>query len=38
MLDALFWWTGLTVWLIIIFGIVATLYIDARDRAILNRP
>ena len=36
-LDALFWWTGLVVWLIILFGWASILYIDARDRAIINR-
>jgi hypothetical protein len=38
MLDALFWWTGLIVWIIVVFGVVSTLYIGARDRAVINRP
>ena len=37
MLDALFWWTGLIVWLVILFGAVSTIIIDAHDRSILNR-
>jgi hypothetical protein len=37
MLDALFWWTGLIVWIIIIFGLASNLYINARDQAIINR-
>ncbi len=35
--DALFWWTGLIVWLVILFGVVSTILIDVHDRSILNR-
>ena len=37
MLDALFWWTGMIVWIVILFGALSTIIIDAHDRSILNR-
>jgi hypothetical protein len=29
MIDALFWYTGLAAWVLIVFGCVSTLVIDA---------
>jgi hypothetical protein len=37
MIDALFWYTGLAVWVFIVFGCVSTLLIEAHDRTILNQ-
>jgi hypothetical protein len=34
MIDALFWYTGLAAWVLIVFGCVSTLVIDAQDRAL----
>jgi hypothetical protein len=37
MIDALFWYTGLVAWILIVFGVVSTLVIEAHDRSILQR-
>ena len=37
MLDALFWWTGLIVSIVILFGALSTIIIDAHDRSISKR-
>jgi hypothetical protein len=37
MLDALFWYTGLVVWILILFAFVSTLLIDAHDRSVRKR-
>jgi hypothetical protein len=37
MLDALFWYTGLVVWILILFALVSALLIVAHDRSVLNR-
>jgi hypothetical protein len=37
MIDALFWYTGLAAWVLIVFGSVSTLVIDAHDRSVLRR-
>jgi hypothetical protein len=37
MLGALFWYTGLVVWILIVFGAVSTILIDAHDRSVLKR-
>jgi hypothetical protein len=37
MLDALFWYTGMVVWMFIVFGWLSMLYCVARDRAVLKR-
>jgi len=37
MLDALFWYTGPIVWVLMVFGCVSTLAIEAHDRSILRR-
>jgi hypothetical protein len=37
MIDALFWYTGLLTWALIVFGCLATLLIDAHDRSVLRR-
>lgn len=37
MLDALFWYTGVVVWMLIIFGCISMLLIDAHDRSIMKR-
>jgi hypothetical protein len=37
MIDALFWYTGLAAWILIVFGVVSTLVVDAHDRKVLGR-
>jgi hypothetical protein len=37
MIDALFWYTGLIAWGLIVFGCIATLAIEAHDRSVLRR-
>jgi hypothetical protein len=37
MIDALFWYTGLVAWALIMLGVVATLAIEAHDRSIARR-
>ncbi len=37
MIDALFWYTGLVVWILIVFGAVSTLVVEAHDRSVLTR-
>ena len=37
MIDALFWYTGLIAWLLIVFGVVSTLVVEAHDRKVLER-
>jgi len=37
MLDAVVWYTSLVVWVLIVFGCVSTILIDAHDRSILKR-
>jgi hypothetical protein len=37
MIDALFWYTGLAAWIVIAFGVVSTLVIEAHDRSVLRR-
>ena len=37
MIDALFWYTGLAAWIIVAFGVVSTLVIEAHDRSVLRR-
>jgi hypothetical protein len=37
MIDALFWYTGLAAWIIIAFGVVSTLIVEAHDRSVLRR-
>jgi hypothetical protein len=36
MLDAVFWYTGLVVWILVIIGCVATALIEAHGRSILK--
>jgi hypothetical protein len=36
MIDALFWYTGLVAWILIVFGVVSTLVIDAHDRSVMR--
>jgi hypothetical protein len=36
MIDALFWYTGLAVWVLIVFGCVSTLLIEAHDRSVMR--
>jgi hypothetical protein len=36
MIDALFWYTGLAVWVLIVFGCVSTLVIEAHDRSVMR--
>ena len=37
MIDALFWYTGLIAWILIVFGVVSTLVVEAHDRKVLDR-
>jgi hypothetical protein len=37
MIDALFWYAGLVAWILIVFGVVSTLAIEAHDRSVLKR-
>jgi hypothetical protein len=37
MIDALFWYTGLIAWILIVFGVVSTLAVEAHDRKVLER-
>jgi hypothetical protein len=37
MLDALFWYTGLVVWILIVFGCVSTLAVEAHDWSVMRR-
>ena len=37
MFDALFWYTGLAAWILIVFGWVSTLAIEAHDRSVMGR-
>jgi hypothetical protein len=37
MIDALFWYTGLAAWILIVFGCVSTLAIEALDRSVMRR-
>jgi len=37
MIDALFWYSGLIVWILIVFGCVSSLVIDAHDRSVMKR-
>jgi hypothetical protein len=37
MIDVLFWYTGLAAWILIVFGVVSTLVIEARDRSVVMR-
>jgi hypothetical protein len=36
MIDALFWYTGLVAWILIVFGVVSTL-VKAHDRSVVMR-
>ena len=36
MVDALFWYTGLVTWILIVFGILSTLVVEAHDRSVLG--
>jgi hypothetical protein len=37
MIDALFWYTGLVAWILIVFGVVSTLVIETHDRSVVRR-
>jgi hypothetical protein len=37
MIDALFWYTGLAAWMLIVFGVVSMLVVEAHDRKVLDR-
>ncbi len=37
MFDALFWYTGLIVWVLIVFGVASTLAVGAYDRSVMRR-
>lgn len=37
MIDALFWYTGLVVWSLIVFGCISTLAVEVHDRSVLRR-
>jgi hypothetical protein len=35
MIDALFWYTGLVAWILIVFGVVSGVVIEAHDRSVV---
>ena len=37
MIDALFWYTGLIAWVLIVFACVSMLAVEARDRSVMRR-
>jgi hypothetical protein len=37
MIDALFWYTGLVVWSLIVFGCISTFAVEVHDRSVLRR-
>jgi hypothetical protein len=37
MIDALFWYTGLAARIIVAFGVVSSLVVEAHDRSVLRR-
>jgi len=37
MIDALFWYTGLAAWVLIVFGVASMFVIEAHDRSVLRR-
>lgn len=37
MIDALFWYTGLTAWILIALGALSLLAAEAHDRSVLKR-
>ena len=36
MIDALFWYTGLVVWISIVLAVVSMLVVEAHDRSVLG--
>jgi len=37
MIDALFWYTGLVTWVLIVFDCLVTVVIEAKDRSVMRR-
>jgi hypothetical protein len=37
MIDALFWYSGLVAWILIVFGVVSTLVIETHDLSVVRR-
>jgi hypothetical protein len=37
MIDAVFWYTGLAAWVLIVFGVVSPLIIEAHERSVWKR-
>jgi hypothetical protein len=37
MIDALFWYTGLAAWVLIVFAAVSTFVVEAYDRSVMKR-
>jgi hypothetical protein len=37
MIDALFWYTGLVAWILIVFGAVSGIVIEAHDRSVVEQ-
>jgi hypothetical protein len=37
MIDALFWYTGLATWVLIVFAVVSTFVVEAYDRSVMKR-
>ena len=37
MIDALFWYTGLIVWVLIVLGIASMLAVEAHDRSVMTK-
>jgi hypothetical protein len=37
MFDTLFWYTGLAAWVLMMFGVVSILLVEAHDRSVMKR-
>ena len=37
MIDALFWYTGLIVWVFLVLGIASKLAVEAHDRSVMTK-
>jgi hypothetical protein len=37
MIDALFWYTGLAAWVLIVFAVISTFVVEAYDRSVMKR-
>jgi hypothetical protein len=37
MIDALFWYTGLVAWILIVFGVVSGVVVEVHDRSVVEQ-